>query len=241
MSRLSGDVLVAGQDLYVSSSTQLHPLGSRIDTQDGRSFRYVKAGGTSLVAGQLQACAAQVTNHQNLTPSAAAIGATSIDVTLGATATTLNQYADGMAIITVTPGVGYSYSIKSNPVIAASALGTIQLNDPIQVALTATSRVDLVANPYLDVIVAPTTYTGHAVGVATDIITNAQFGWIQTHGTVGCLADGALVVGEPVIRSNGVAGAVEPTTTTFTVQGSVGYAQTGVATTEYGAIFLTLD
>lgn len=240
MTKLSSGVQVVGTDYHTDGgdSTAQHVVGSRVQSTNGRVFRYVFATPTDLVAGQLQQGPAENTNHQNLTAPAAAIGATSIAVTLGATEAQLNEYAGGQMVISVTPGVGYSYTIKSHPTAAASASLTLTLEDPIEVALTTTSRIDLVHNPWSGTIVAPTTATGPIIGVATDIITAGNFGWVQSGGPVACLAQGALTVGLSVSASEATAGAVESSGTS---RATVGYAVTGVATTEYGAIFLTIE
>lgn len=238
MSSFSGDVQIAPSSIYSSSSTQELPLGARATMPDGRSFRYCKAGAVALVQGKLQQAAAEVTNHQNLTPAAAAIGATSVTVTLGATAASANQYAEGFLNVTVTPGEGYSYKIKSHPAANASATLTLTLEDPILVALTTSSRCDLAVNQYKDVIVNPTTATSNPVGVAVYPISIGGFGWIQTGGIASVLADGTVTVGTALVASNGTAGAVEALTG---VQAPVGIAVTGIATTEYGAVRLLLD
>ena len=242
--QLSGQAQVTGAPLFASGgdTSPQHVVGQRVEANDGRVFRYVFATPTALVAGKLQQSPAEKTDHQNLTAPIAAIGATSLTVALGGTLAQLNEYAGGLAIISVTPGVGYSYRIKSHPAAAASADIILALEDPIEVALTATSRIDLVHNPYNGVIVHPTTATGCPVGVAVDVISAGSYGWIQSQGPVGCLAAGALTVGRNAQASNAIAGAVQTTDLyAATTRCIVGYAQTGVADTEYGAVYLTLD
>lgn len=237
-SQVTADVQVAAAGLTSNTSTALHPLGSRVVTPDGRVFRYAKAGGTTLVPGTLLQSAAELTNHQNVAPAAAAIGATSVTVTLGATAATANFYAGGYLIVTVTPGQGYQYLISSHPAADSGATLALTLADPIVVALTTSSRCDLVANSYSGVVINPTTATSTPVGVAVTPITNAQFGWIQTGGIATILSDGGSTVGTNVSASNATAGAVEAA---VTAQAAVGVAVTGVATTEYGAFKLQIE
>lgn len=241
-SQLGSDLLITALDLTANTSTQQHNLGERAVTNDGRAFRYVKAGASDLVPGKLQQSPAEITNHENLTPSAASVGDTSITVTLGATLATANQYANGWAVVTVTPGQGYQYKIKSHPAAAQSASLTLQLVDPIQVALTTSSRIDLVQNPYSGVILNPATATSAPIGVAVYPITASQYGWVQVGGPASVLADGAVTVGNLVVASNGTAGAVENAVNASTeAQAVVGCALTGIATTEYGLVDLLLD
>src|SRR5262249_22453603 len=81
--------------------------------------------------------------------------------------------------------------------------------DPIQVALTASSRVGLVHNPYKNVIVNPTTATAAVCGVAGYIITATQYGWLTTWGPASVLINGTLGVGIAVVISATTAGAVD--------------------------------
>ena len=236
--KLPGSLSVAAYGLFSESTTQAHQLGAYIESEDGRGYRYCKVGATALVVGNLQQGPAEVTNHQNLTAPASAIGVTSVAVTLGATAATANQYAEGWMVISVTPGGGYQYKIKSHPAADASASLTLTLEDPIEVALTASSRIDLVASPYSAVIVNPSAATSNAIGVAVNNIAASSFGWLQTSGPAVCLADGTVTVGTNVSASNATAGAVEAA---VTAQSAVGYAMSGIATTEFGAIYLTID
>ncbi len=237
MTSLSGAIQVAGQALFSSSAYKAHNLGELVFTNDGRAFRYTKAGGTTLVPGKLQQASAEVTGDQNLTAVAAAIG----DVSIASTSTvtvTANQYAEGWAIITVTPGQGYQYKIKGHAAYSAAA-PTLALEDAILVALTTSSRIDLVANPYSAVIVNPATASSTPVGVAVYPVVNAEFGWVQVSGVATILADGTITVGTAVDASNGTAGAVEAHPEAG-VQAPVGIAVTGGATTEYVAIKIDL-
>lgn len=213
-------------------------MGAKLYDQNGNAYRYCKVGATALVAGKLYQAPAEVTNHQNLVTAAAAIGATSVSVTLGATAATANQYAGGYLVITITPGEGYRYLIASHPAADASASLTLQLADPIQVALTTSSNADLIANPYNGVIINPTTASSCVVGAAIDVVAAGSYGWLQVEGVCPILVDDqTVVVGTLVSASNQAAGAIEPFTG---VQAPVGVAVTGGATTDYVAVKLNI-
>lgn len=235
--QLSGPVTTAAQGIYDSSSNQNHVLGETIFTNDGRAFRYCLAGGTTLVSGKLQQASAEdTTNYQNLTPAAAAIGDISITISTSTTVTA-NALVGGTVSITTSTGLGKIYRIKANTATSAAAGLVITLDDAIQVALTTSSRIDVIPNPYSGVIVNPTTASSTPVGVAVAPITNAQYGWLQVAGHAVCLADGTVTVGTTLVASNGTAGAVEAFAG---VQAVVGLAITGIATTEYGTIKLML-
>lgn len=205
---LYSDPQVAGQPLYVSSATQNHALGDRM-TANGRNYRYAQAGsGAALVAGNWIQSAAQVGNHQNISVAAAAIGASEITVTLGSTAATAQQYADGQAVVTITPGLGQAIDIEGHPAAGSGATLVLTLREPLRVALTTDTRIDLCPNPFRGVIQSPvTTLTGAPVGVATYIIAASEFGWLQVSGLAGALIAGTPGVGLAVVLPGTAAGA----------------------------------
>ena len=236
MSQLTGNTQIAGQALFTSSSTQQHVLGEQMVTPDGRKFRYALAGASALVRGNLLQSQAEDTDSENLAVAAAAIGATTVTTTSTLTVTA-NEFAGGYLLVAVTPGLGQCLRIKSHPA-ATTAVLTLTLEDALAVALTTDSRIDLVANLYSGVIQNPTTATGAVVGVAIHAIAAEEYGWIQTGGIANVLNDAGSTVGTNVSASNATAGAVEAA---VTAQAAVGYAVTGISTTEAGAIYLTLD
>lgn len=203
---------LTGQAIYVDSATQVHPLGTRGYDRLGRCWRYALAGASNLVAGNALQSAAQIPNHQKMTPSAAAIGARLLTVTPGATAGGANLYENGLVIVDTTPGLGYSYVINGHAAITSSTAFDVELLPGwfVQVALTASSTVTLCQNPYAGVIQAPvTTATGGPAGVAQFIITAAQYGWVGTGGGVfGTLIQGTPAVGTPVGVPSSTAGSV---------------------------------
>ncbi len=228
---------IAALDLTLNTSERVHTLGDKFSLNDGRVAVFVKAGASNLVPGTLLQSPAEVTAHQNLTPTATAAGA--LTITTSSTVTvTANQYAGGKVLVTVTPGQGYVYKIKSHPAATAAAV-TLTLEDPIQVALTTSSHIDLVSNEYNGVIINPTTPTGSVIGAAQYPITAGNYGFAICEGEVALLADsgGAITVGGAVVASNAVAGAVEALTGS---QPLVGNARSGIAASEYGPIKLAI-
>lgn len=239
MSQLTSDIQAGPIGLYNTSTTEYATLGSRAVTGDGREFRYARAGAVALVPGTLVQSAAEITNHQNLAPTAdQAIGTKVLTVTLGATAVTANYYANGWMVVTTSTGAGYQYKISSHPAAGSGQTLQLTLEDPLVTTLaSATSKVDLVANPYAAVVINPTTATSAPIGVAVTAAAASNYCWIQTKGAATVLADGAVVVGTNVAASNATAGAVEAATG---VQALVGQAVTGIATTQYGVVNISL-
>jgi len=191
-------VQIAAQDIFTSSATQQHVLGEKGFSSDGRTFRYVRAGAAALVPGNVLQSPAIVANHVNLTPTALpSVGATTITVTLGATAATANQYSGGYVVVEKgTLGVGQTLLISSHPAAGSGATLTLTLADPVVTTITGTVTVSLVKNNYDGVIQTPvTTLTGTPVGVAVLAIPATYYGWICTGGVTGVLADGVITVG----------------------------------------------
>lgn len=199
----------------------LLPLGTQVAAKDGREFRWFKNGAVDTVAGSLYQAAAQLTNHQNMAVTATSIGATVVNVTPGNTAGAANLYSEGYLIVHTTPGLGYTYAVDSHAAITASTAFNVNLraDDPVQVALTTSSKVDLIPNLYQNVIVAPTSLTGGPVGWSTYIVTASFNGWLQTWGIVGGLVNGTPAVGQMIIPSASTAGAVDIASSTGPVVG----------------------
>ena len=208
----------------LASTAQPHALGTEHRDGFGRTYRLAKVGASTLVVGNVLQGPAQVTTHQTMTPSAAAIGATAVTATLGATnATTADQYAGGFLVVDTTPGNGYAYVIASHPAAAASAACVFTLAEPVKVALTTSSRVSLCANPYNGVIQSPvTTLTGVPVGVAIFAALTGEFCWIQTKGVAAVLTTGTPAVGTAVGVPGTAAGSTTADTALVSGFGAIG-------------------
>lgn len=238
---LSGFPLISAADVLANDTTQQMPLGVYMETKDGRGFRYCKVGATSTVAGKVYQAPAQDTTNQALSGghsvAAAAIGATSV-VTTNTITLAKDLMAGGYMSVVITPGQGYTYRIKGNTA-ATAAVTTITLEDPLVVALTTSSKVIFMKHPYDGVVVDPGTLTGVCVGVSTGIITNAKFGWLQTHGPCAVLFTGTGVVGKAVgSLVSGTEGSSAPAIAATNI---LGYHMATGINTEYAMIYLTLN
>ena len=233
-------------NVYVATglNPQRWPFGTQMIMQDGRKFRFAMAGGSTLVIGDLLTAAANVANDVGRTGIAAAIGARSPTLTLGG-ATTANLYAEGYWLNSVTPGGGDSYVIDNHLAGTTAVAFNLAAGHAIRTALTTTTRVDLIENPYKSVIQTPvTTTTAAPVGVAVSAPTTTQYCWIQTAGMASVLTSGTVVLGSPVNNIQ-VAGAVGPpentTVATLAKQLVVGICQRVAASGAWSDIKLTLD
>jgi len=240
--KLTGFPLISGQDVYTNSSTQQMPLGVYAETDDGRGFRYVKAGATALVPGKVQQGPAEDTTNYSpsggLSVAASAVGSYTVTLTSSVTIVA-NALAGGTLHVVITPGLGQTYKIASNTAVTGAAGCVITLEDPIRVALTTSSKIQLRENIYSGVIVAPATMTNVAVGVAVSAITANYYGWIQTHGIVSCLETGTGTCGTALgVLQGGTIGSLAPAIAGTPI---LGFAAGTNITGEYGSVFLTIN
>lgn len=229
-------------------------MGSKWDTSDGREFVLVQNAGTALVSGNLIQGPAAIANHKNMATTTAAIGATTITVTLGNTLATANQYQGGYLVINAGTGIGQTLKVQGHPAAAALATCVITLEDAFQVAtLASDSKATLVLNPYgssngtdyrtSGVVVCPTGLTGQVIGVtvlpiAATSTTVLSYGFIQTKGIVGCLNDATTAIGLDLMPSTNTAGAVM--TYVVATATRVGTATVAGVTTEVRPITIQL-
>lgn len=204
-----------------STSTQQENLGTLGYDKVGRAYRYVQAGASDLIAGNLLQQAARDTAFTDMAVTAAAAGQSTIVVTLGATATTANQFVGGTLAVTVTPGIGQTFTIKSHTVTTGAGACTVVVEEAIATALTTSSKVTMNASLYRGVIQSPTTRTGKTVGVAQFAIPASTYGWIGVQGVFAVLSDSTVAaVGESLSPSTGTAGAVTKQVTLLETIGS---------------------
>lgn len=235
-----------GLNLFQTSSTPITKQGTRVELDNGDIYRYVRAGASNISAGKMQLAPAQVANHVNQTGSAVsgAIGARQVTVNIGATAMSADQYANGYFIVNDATGEGYTYRIASNPAISSSGSGVIDLIDPIQVALVAsTSEYTFVPNAFNAVVEAASSVR-KAAGVPTVAITANYYGWAKTKGAASVLIGSAATSGARLMCDGSTAGAVTDNTDVTTVQTEVivGSASYGAGvSTEYNVVELFVD
>jgi len=197
------------QGIFEESETSLGQVGT-VRRVGGRTFVYAKNGAAGLAQGKLNIQATPTANHQNIALQAAApAGSKEVSVTLGATLASLNQYEDGYLFVTDETGEGTGYKIRSNPAADSAGTLTLTLYDAIHEALTTSSEVCLIPNPYNGVILAIADQLDRPAGVALNAITAAYYFWIQTGGPCAILADETIAQGGEVTIGSSVVGAVE--------------------------------
>ena len=225
-----------------------HPLGHQLVLQDGRKFRFTLNGGTLLVVGDVVQTAAALSTSVDNTPAAGAADDRIITFTHGAATTAINLFAEGYAVISVTPGGGDTYKIASHAALRNATAGDVVNLSPgnaLRRALTTTSRMDLVRHPYQAVLQVPvTTNTGLPVGVVVAALAASGFGWLQTRGPVGVLTDSTLIAGNEAVVPSAAAGAAGPftdTEATSNIEIAIGQALAVAASGAWSTINLSLD
>lgn len=232
---------LSAQELNTTASTQRHTLGSIGVTADGRIFRYSLAGAVDLSAGKLVTSQAKVANHTNATAAAAAaVGDRTVSVTVGATAVTADQYKDGYLTVIDVAGVGQNLRIAGNTACSSSGTTVVSLQDPLTVALTTSSKVSLVYNPWASTIISASAVALFACGVPQLSVTAGYYHWAQTGGMASVLSDGVIGKASGAIISDAVNGAVE-VEVAGTVTQRVGTAPEATVDAKYYPLYLTID
>jgi hypothetical protein len=235
------------QGIYQTSEAKKESLGALRITQDGRKFRYARAGAAALGIGKAGQMLVATANHINrplgvIVP----VGARVISVTVGATAVTADQYADGYFQVNDVDGEGLCIPIVSNSAIgAAGGAVFITLANPLPIALAVASDVSLIPNPWAGVTESNTATNGFA-GVAPVNVPIGHYYWAQTGGMANVLGGAvAGAVGTKATFSGVTAGALvgnHADGTGMGVNPIIGtFVATALVNTEYSPIWLVAD
>lgn len=238
-------------DIYTIDTTQRFPLGTKILIGDD-GYRYVEFGGTTVAGDMIQAEGPDAA-HDDLAAGtdgsvsgvSASFSASSKIINISDTITlVLDEYAGGYMKMENDTGQGYRYMIESHDAPASDALFVIKHG--LAVAIDATTDIALVKSRWKEVIQMPITLTAAVVGASLGVGADGSFGWVQSKGVAAVLTDGAVVIGQAVMPSNGLAGAVEALaftegTPNVTINPPIGYVVDVGPTTEYSLIQLMLD
>ena len=196
MPSITGPKFLSPTEIRVAETDQAGVLGSRVETLDGRIFRYAFSGTSALVAGNLLQAPAIDSKSIICTVAAAAIGVRLIDVTLASGTATANEFADGFAVIYDSAGEGIAYRIAGHAASVATLITGLQLSEGLQVALTTGSRLSLL-NTFRGVIQSvATTLTGAPVGGADFAYAASRYFWLQTGGPGSVLNGDSAVVNQ---------------------------------------------
>jgi hypothetical protein len=238
-------------------------LGSKWQTQDGRTLTLVSNGAVALVSGVLVQNVAEATAFQKLAmtvPTAypATAGSIQLLVTNGGTKLNVNQFAGGLLVVDSGTGIGQTLQIASHANAAASATFVVTLADAIQVTLDATSTISLLSPLGKSVIISPSsTATGAPVGgtlypvpastlptydgTSGALVTagTPQYAFVVSHGLAAILVDSTVTnVGYPIGVSKTTAGCVGVATLTTVPQ--IGVSAQTLTSAHTGMVYLYL-
>lgn len=219
-------------------------LGQQLILADGRKYRFTRCGATALVVGFVQQSAAIISTDQSMTCAAQAIGDRIVTFTHGGATSVINYFAEGYAVISLDPGEGQCFKIASHAALRNATAGDVVNLAPgnaVQIALTTTSDLSLMAHAYDGVVLCAATITGLPVGVALTTIPIGDFGWLQTRGAASVTCTGTMTKGSPAVMllSGGTAGTPAPSSAS--TQPEVGKVQMVEATGDASGLFLTMD
>jgi len=211
--------IVGAFDKFAKDATPKYPCGYKVEMADGTVLRYAHFGADVavgvLVSQDLSESSQADLDNEVIAPASCVntsdgtIGSYHIEV--DADSVTVDQYAGAKLITTDDTGEGYTYDIVGNTATNDPATGNfrIQLAQPLQVALDATTDISIMGNAYANLEIATTTdeFVAGVTCSAMDVSEQA-WGWIQTKGVCGILQDGTIALGDMVCLSDGVSGAV---------------------------------
>jgi len=216
-----GNLMFKG-NIYTSSTTPLYAVGTKVVRGDGNEYVYAHFGAASaagtIVAQDLSESANVDADNIVIAPASAvavpgetiqpgALNSRYAQITLASI--TADQFAGGYLHITDDTGEGLQYRIKGNTATDDPASGDIrvELYDPIQVALDATSDFAITGSVYANLEPATAATDNLVAGVTVAAQAAADYGWVQTKGVATVLTDGVVVVTEGVMTGS-VAGSV---------------------------------
>lgn len=227
------DNLTFGGDIYSISLTPKFPLGFRVGRADGNVYRYGHAA-TGISAGYL---VGPLTTNCGSLPAAAtgtsgtgiagqveapgAKGSRFVQFTVTGYPMTVvaNCFAGGYLLFTDGIGTeaGSCYRIKGNTAAGTPTATTaiIELYDPLQAAIGASTVINIIANPYSDLqvltLAAESSVAPVGVSVSKTVTTTYPYAFFQTWGVATVLADAhTITAGEWVQGSTLTAGAITP-------------------------------
>lgn len=238
-----------GEQFNTYSATDARwPLGTQLVLQDGRKFRFARAGASTLAIAEVQGGILRLTTHTNMAGVATlgVAGSSTMTCTTGAAALTANQFAQGYVNISVTPDIGRLYRVDNHLANAGSAALVINLAQGYTVGTTHTTatRIDLTRNKFDAIIQYPASAanSGGVVGVACSAPTTTQYCWVATAGAASVRFSNTLVQGGPC--GPGItAGTVDPLSATIatTIQQHVIGTTLNLSTGTVSTLNLTID
>jgi len=231
------------QGIYAQANTCKCMLGEYRQTRDGCGFRYGYASEDLTPGKMTHATQLNAFHLDEAITAVVAIGKYTLDLTISAGKAILeNELRGGYFQIRSSTGQGQKLMISGNTALLVGGIAIqVALDDPIMIALSATSKYDLVRSPWYSVQFS-TTDENFATGVPMINVSSGYYAWFQTHGVANCLILNTPAVGSQLILSD-TEGALAVVATSSDVDvPKVGHiwGAAGVSG-EYCPVFLTID
>lgn len=239
----------AGQSIYQTVTTPLHPVGTRAVLPDGRVFYYsINRTNAILAAGKLTKMNEVSVDFDDLATNTAAVGDMVVNVTPVGTATfSANEFAGGfLSINSGTTGAGTQYRISHHAATTAATAFDIYLSEPIRVAFDANTTATVVPNPWSDCVITDadeTQFVNGAAPVAVPVGSDSApvYFWNQTWGPATVLGNGTPAIGQAIQVSATTGGAFDALTEgAGTANQPIGTILYTSVSGDYTPVFLTI-
>jgi len=242
MNTLTGAPQIFEGNFFAQHAEQMHPLGALGMAENGDLYRYTKLA-ADVAAGYLLTALAKEAYHVNVALSeAAAVGATVLRPTVGATAVDANEYDEGTLVFNDVSPEGEFYKITNHEANAGSLATDVYIDPPLKTVATTSSEVSLIRNPWNCPAVSQL-IAERAAGVTVQDwdVSVGEYGWLKTRGMAAALADSTgWTKGYTLAISNETNGAIGVSDGGATMVIIGQGIDTGTAT-EFNAVYLTID
>jgi len=245
--KFGGDAVIFEGNPYEEHSVAMHQYGAKLVAANGDIYRYTRvlATATDFVAGELYVAQDNIANHQNVALSAAAaVGATLVIPTVGATAVTANEYDQGSLVFNDVSPEGETYFVTHHEANAGSLATDVRISPALKTVTTTSSEVSLVRNPWNNPLLSTTSLLVVPVaGVPLQDwdVSVANFGWLKTRGMTALLADATgWTDGYFVTVSNETSGAAG-VISDIDQEMRIGQGMATGTATEFNPVYLFID
>lgn len=243
-----GETSQPTQTIFEQSATQQYAVGTKLELNDGKVFRYAKNGGTLLAKGLMTsgeaAYARAIAETQSTYGTSAEIGDVELDldVTTGGSWGE-NEFAGGMLWVESGTALGDVYRILANAINGSDdTLMRVRLETALRTAWAADSVVSLVKSKWQEVDVQATGFELPPAGVPLIAVTANYYCWLQTKGYCPMLVDtGEALVKGDVVTSGGTTAGACGTATALETEQIWGHVVVVVAAAGYALIDLNVD
>lgn len=226
--------------LHQTSEREVVPLGSIRMEQPGRVFVLCKNGAVALAAGKNTKAQGAVANHINrVVAKDHALGVRYVEVAVGATEVTQNQYKGGLLQINDADGEGHQIPIEENSACGAGGITRVKLAEYLPVGLVAaTSEVSLIPSVFSGITIGAE--NGVSMGIPVVDVPAGHYYWSQVRGPAVALMSGTPATGTMLVPgANGALAAMDSTLDIDDPVIGVQYGTPGVAG-EYKPVMLAV-